>query len=140
MQGQALIHFLVECSIPYDPFVNKSKDEPDRTLIWILNVDGSASEEIKVWDSSWKIPDGHRLAYAMKFMFHVSNNEAEYEALIVGLQKAQILKITHFVRSDSQIVIGHVTGSFEACEDNMKKYLFYVQHLLKRFPKSKIRV
>lgn len=47
--------------------------------------------------------DAHQYAYAMKFLFPVSNIEAEYEALLAGLRMTCNLKITHlFIRSDSQ--------------------------------------
>ncbi|KAI5683657.1 hypothetical protein M9H77_04885 [Catharanthus roseus] len=62
------------------------------------------------------------------------NNEDEYEALFVGLQMAQSLKITHLlVKSDSQIVIGQVTGTFEAKEDNIKNYLALIQRVISGF-------
>ncbi|KAI5675951.1 hypothetical protein M9H77_06901 [Catharanthus roseus] len=76
-----------------------------------------------------KNPKGHQYAYAIKFLFPVSNKEAEYEALLVALWMAKSLKLTHIlVRSDSQVVIGHMTGVFEVKEDNMQKYLLCVKH------------
>ena len=33
-------------------------------------------------------PKGHKIHYAIRFGFKVSNNEAEYEALIAGLRLA----------------------------------------------------
>ncbi|KAI5654430.1 hypothetical protein M9H77_31617 [Catharanthus roseus] len=51
-----------------------------------------------------------------------------------GLRIAKTLKLTHIlVRSDSQVVIGQVTGIFEAEEENMKQYLACVQHLISEF-------
>ncbi|KAI5661430.1 hypothetical protein M9H77_20753 [Catharanthus roseus] len=70
----------------------------------------------------------------MKFLFLVSNNEAEYEALLAGLRMANSLKLTRIlVRIDSQVVIGHVTKIFEAKEDNIPKYLLCIQQMLSNF-------
>ena len=37
------------------------------------------------------IPEGIQLEHALRFGFKASNNEAEYEALLVGLQLAIVL-------------------------------------------------
>lgn len=117
-----------------DPFDNKSKDESDWAITWILNVDGSVGEEHKAAGFNLKDPNGHQFSYAMKFISPISNNEAKYEALVVGLEMAQILKITDIsVGSNFEVVIGHVTGEFETREDNMKKYPNFVQHLVSIF-------
>lgn len=72
-----------------------------------MNVDGSVSIEHKRDGFVLEDPEGHQFAYAMKFTFHVSNKETEYEALLTGLQMAQSLKITYLLfRSDPQVVIG----------------------------------
>ena len=50
---------------------------------------------------------------SIKFDFPVSNNQAEYEALIVGLQLASDVGITRLTTcSDSQIVTSQVSGSY----------------------------
>ena len=38
-------------------------------------------------------PEGHRMHCALRFRFKASNNEAEYEALIAGLELAKELKV-----------------------------------------------
>lgn len=50
-------------------------------------------KNIKFLDLFWKILIVINFVYVMKFMFHISNNELEYEALIAWLQMAQNLKI-----------------------------------------------
>ena len=37
------------------------------------------------------------------------------------------------VQGDSQLVMGQVNGTYEAKEEQMKKYLNKVRHLVKRF-------
>lgn len=78
-------------------------------------MDGSIGERTKGAGFILEEPKGHKYAYALKFLSPVSNNEAEYEALLAGLRMAKSLKLTHIlVRSDPQVVIGHVTSIFEA--------------------------
>lgn len=51
----------------------------------MLYVDGSVGQEDKGAGFILEIPNGVEFAYALKYYFVVSNNESEYEALIVGL-------------------------------------------------------
>ncbi|VFQ73443.1 unnamed protein product [Cuscuta campestris] len=68
------------------------------------------------------------------FQFRVSNNEAEYEALINGLKilgKLGVSKVQ--VYSDSRLVVGQITGKFEAKEERMKRYRDLSLEMLGRF-------
>ena len=38
-------------------------------------------------------PEGHQMHCALRFEFKASNNEAEYEALIVGLKLTKEMKV-----------------------------------------------
>uniref|UniRef100_A0A2N9HH57 Integrase catalytic domain-containing protein n=1 Tax=Fagus sylvatica TaxID=28930 RepID=A0A2N9HH57_FAGSY len=61
---------------------------------------------------------------ASKWTYPTTNNEAEYEALLMGLKTAKILGATELdVRSDSQLVVGQVNGDYEAKEGRMQQYL-----------------
>ncbi|GAV77014.1 RVT_3 domain-containing protein [Cephalotus follicularis] len=58
------------------------------------------------------------------------NNEAEWEALIVGLTIPKHLEVQKIeASSDSQLVVGLVSRENEAREDSMAKYLAHVQSL-----------
>ena len=47
-----------------------------------------------------------------KYLGHATNNEAEYEALILGLRAAQALGIRRLqVKGDSKLIIEQVRGS-----------------------------
>ncbi|VFQ67766.1 unnamed protein product [Cuscuta campestris] len=68
-------------------------------------------------------PEAFRIYYAIHFGFQVSNNEAEYEALINGLRVARELGATKIqIFSDSNVVVGQINGEFVAKEGRMKKY------------------
>lgn len=62
--------------------------------------------------------------YAIKFTFKTTNNEVEYETLLVGLSVTESLGATEVeVRVDSQIVINQVLGEFNTKGEKLKKYL-----------------
>ena len=51
----------------------------------------------------------------LRLEFKTTNNEAEYEAVIAGLIMALELGAESMeVRSDSQVIVGHIRGEFEA--------------------------
>ncbi|KAI5653314.1 hypothetical protein M9H77_30501 [Catharanthus roseus] len=64
--------------------LGSSSKTPDT---WTLNTNGSARENTKGASFILEDPDGHQYAYAMKFLFPVSNNEGEYEALLFVNEK-----------------------------------------------------
>ncbi|XP_024164073.1 uncharacterized protein LOC112171063 [Rosa chinensis] len=79
-------------------------------------------------------PDEQVYEYALKFAFKASNNAAEYEALIAGLQIAQELGVQHLsIFSDSQLVVNQVSGNFEAKEPHMSSYQALARALVQRF-------
>ncbi|XP_074342349.1 uncharacterized protein LOC141679876 [Apium graveolens] len=62
------------------------------------------------------------------------NNEAEYEALIVGLGLAGTLRVKNLkVCGDSQLVISQVKGEFEARDETMVKYVRLVRAVMTQF-------
>lgn len=86
--------------------------------MWILNVDGFAREKHKGTGFILEDSNGHQYAYA----------------LLANLHTTRSFEITHIlVKSDSQVVIGQVTGEFDAKEDSIEKYLECVQHLSSKF-------
>jgi len=63
-------------------------------------------------------PENDEILVAIKLDFPTTNNEAEYEAILAGLGAKSL-----DIRNDSQVVVGHVDGTFEAKGENMIKYL-----------------
>nr|GEW52903.1 reverse transcriptase domain-containing protein [Tanacetum cinerariifolium] len=63
-------------------------------------------------------PEGTEFTYALRFQFAASNNEAEYEALIVGLRiAAQMGGQNVHVSVDSKLVANQVLGTYVAKEE-----------------------
>ena len=72
--------------------------------IWKLSVDGAANAQGSDARLIMTSPDGIDTEYALRFGFRASNNEAEYEAVIAGLNLA------HFMEADQLEVSSDSTG------------------------------
>lgn len=84
-------------------------------------------------------PDGFQYKYSLEFMFSTSNNAAEYEALIGGLQLAQEIGVKSVrVFSDSQLVVNQVSETFEAKEPHLNSYQALAKALLHRFESATV--
>ncbi|GAV57809.1 RVT_3 domain-containing protein [Cephalotus follicularis] len=102
--------------------------------IWKLSVDGSSCITGSGAGLVLTSPGGWTLEYALRFSFNATNNEAEWEALIVGLTIAKHLEVQKIeASSDSQLVVGLASGEYEAREDSMVKYLSHFQSLKSAF-------
>ena len=84
---------------------------------------------------------GHKIHYAIRFRFKVSNNNAEYEALIVGLRLAHKLQVRNVkIYSDSQLVVNQVNNIYLTRTENMAAYIDQVNEQLSLFSASSIEV
>ncbi|XP_074358004.1 uncharacterized protein LOC141697496 [Apium graveolens] len=76
---------------------------------------------------------------AIHFKFYVTNNDAEYEALINGLKLAlEVGVVNLIVQSDYELVVNQVNGGFQARGPRMELYMRCVQRLLERFGNARL--
>ena len=102
--------------------------------VWLMHVDGSAGSQKGGAGILLQGPNLLELEYAVKLDFEVANNEAEYEALIIGLNIAKKLKVERLsVYTDSQLVAMQIEGSYETREVMMINYLRKVKDLMNNF-------
>ena len=91
---------------------------------WKLFTDGSSNECHAGAGVILITPEGHRFHCAIRFDFTASHNEAEYEALLVGLWLARDMNIKVLdIYSDSQLVVNQVMGEYQARGLKMVAYL-----------------
>jgi ribonuclease HI len=65
------------------------------------------------------------------FIPHASSNEAEYKALLVGLEAAKGLGIKHLlIEGDSQLVVEQVAGSYKMKSETLRPFFTSVKKLL----------
>ncbi|XP_052197259.1 uncharacterized protein LOC127804437 [Diospyros lotus] len=106
---------------------------------WLVAVDRSLTSGGGGARLMIKSPEGKIWPYALHFEFRVSNNEAEYEALLAGLRLAEQLGAQNVeVSSDSNLVVQQVNGEYEARESHMARYLAMVKELMAHFQHVKV--
>jgi ribonuclease HI len=131
IKAQAPADFIAEFTHPWE-----EEGEPKQFEIWTVNIDVSSTKEMGGAGIILVSPEKDKFEYAIQLRFCVTNNEAEYEALLVGLKLSKKMGVKNLtVKSDSQLVIGQIKGEYEAREDRMKRYLTVVQTLLPHFEK-----
>ncbi|GJU75752.1 reverse transcriptase domain-containing protein [Tanacetum coccineum] len=133
VKGQVLADFIVERLEEEDPKDSAKEEEPPPPQ-WTLFTDGSScvygcGAGVVLTD-----PEGTKFTYALRFQFEATNNEAEYEALIVGLWIAEKMGVQNLqVNIDSKLVANQVNGTYVAKETDMIKYLEKVKTLASAF-------
>jgi ribonuclease HI len=75
-------------------------------------------------------PSKVRTCYAAKLDFSCTNNIAEYEALLLGLRKFKAMGIRMAIlKTDSQVISGHIDKSSKARDPKLEKYLDTVRRI-----------
>ncbi|VFQ85695.1 unnamed protein product [Cuscuta campestris] len=128
IKGHAVADFLVEMT-------GHQEEEPTRAISepwWSMSVDGASGPKGYGGSVVFTTPRGFKVYHALIFNFKLTNNEAEYEALIGGLRLAKTLQITCLrIKSDSILVVGHINGNMEAKGEKMQRYRDLARALLK---------
>ncbi|XP_072076500.1 uncharacterized protein [Arachis hypogaea] len=76
---------------------------------------------------------------SVRFSFEASNNQAEYEALLAGLNLAIKLQIPRIVvHCDSLLIVQQVNGSFQVKDPILERYWNMVRNLISTFDNFKI--
>ena len=79
-------------------------------------------------------PEKITIEKSLRLGFSATNNEAEYEALLVGMVMVQKMGgKTVEMFSDSRLVVSQVKGELKARDVRMQDYLNQVRHLQSRF-------
>ncbi|XP_071694950.1 uncharacterized protein [Rutidosis leptorrhynchoides] len=124
--------FMVEC-ICATPPASTVEEAPD-IITWELFTDGASSTDGAGAGLILTGPEGEEHTYALRFTFHASNNEAEYEALLSGLRIDEKMGIKALkVSVDSQLVSNQMNETFEARDLAMQKYLKLAEDMANKF-------
>ncbi|XP_074326869.1 uncharacterized protein LOC141664814 [Apium graveolens] len=114
IKGQALADFLLEFDSAVDdkalvvlqPPRNEESLEEFPHSWWILLVDGAVNNGGAGAGIVLMSPEGHHMMNAIYFKFYATNNDAEYEALIIGLKIALEMGVRNLIaRSGSELVV-----------------------------------
>ncbi|XP_065050236.1 uncharacterized protein LOC135680283 [Musa acuminata AAA Group] len=128
IKAQAVADFISELTQPEGEDPERMKAE------WLLYVDGSSGRKGAGAGLVLEAPDGRLFKCSLRFRFKATNNEAEYEALLVGLRLAVEMQVGDIhVLIDSQLVAEKLTGGYEARDPTISKYLAEIRALAAHF-------
>ena len=73
-------------------------------------------------------PEGDTIECAVHLQFSTTNDEAEYEAVLLGLDLAKAARaMSVVIHCNSQVIIRHINGNYEAKGERMREYLSMIK-------------
>ena len=137
IKGQVLADFVMEFTLTKP---TESTQTTTYLPIWRLSVGGAANAQGSGAGLILTSPEGIDIKYALRFGFQASNNEAEYEVIIAGLNLVHSMEVDQLeVCSDSQLVVRQIEDTYEAKGEKMILYLKQIWELLKKFTLVQVR-
>ena len=101
---------------------------------WEVYVDGVSNQKGSGIGLVLISPEKISVKKSLRLDFLATNNEAEYEVLLIGMAMVQRMGGKSVkVFSDSRLVVGQVKGEFEAKNKRMQGYLSQVKCLRSKF-------
>nr|XP_023893874.1 uncharacterized protein LOC112005804 [Quercus suber] len=125
IKGQVVADFIAE-------FTNGEDEGAEESPQWSIHVDGSSNRQAGGADVVLQSPEGDTVECMIHLEFPTTNNEAEYEALIAGLNLVKAAggkKV--IVYCDSQVIVNQISGEYECKDERMKKYLDQARRRMK---------
>jgi ribonuclease HI len=125
IQSQALANFIAD----WTPGAHEEGASKDAEA-WTVFCDGSWGTFGARAAVVLVAPSNVKTCFAVKLDFSCTNNIAEYEALLLGLRKLRAMGIRRAIlKTDSQVIAGHVDKSSRARDPKLEKYLDAVRRL-----------
>jgi ribonuclease HI len=119
IQSQALADFIAD----WTPGAHEEEINKD-TEAWTVFCDGSWGPFGAGAAAVLVAPSKVKTCYAAKLDFSCTNNIAEYKALLLGLRKLRAMGIRRAIlKTDSQVISGHVDKSSKARDPKLERYL-----------------
>ncbi|XP_009784278.1 uncharacterized protein LOC107783815 [Nicotiana tabacum] len=136
VKGQALADFLAYHPIPDDWKLTDELPDEDVMVIevqppWKMYFDGAAHREGAGAGVVFVTSQGEVLPYSFTLTQHCTNNVAEYQALILGLEMAvEMRQLQLHIFGDSELVINQLLGSYKVKKPELRRYYDYAQKLI----------
>jgi ribonuclease HI len=125
IQSQALADFITD----WTPGAQEEEINKD-TEAWTLFCDGSWGTFGAGAAAVLVAPSKVKTCYATKLDFSCTNNITECKALLLGLRKLKAMGIRRAIlKTDSQVISGHVDKTSKARDPKLEKYLDIVRRL-----------
>ncbi|XP_070053972.1 uncharacterized protein [Nicotiana tomentosiformis] len=135
IKSQVLANFVADFSPGLRPLASKEVVLVSKTTsgVWTLFTDGAYNVKWSGFEVVLVTPSRETLRQTIKTV-PLINNEAEYEALVVGLELARGLNFEVIeIKCDSQLELNQVYEIFDTKEEHMHQFVNKVQALLARF-------
>ncbi|XP_020239391.1 uncharacterized protein LOC109818355 [Cajanus cajan] len=130
IKSQCLVDFVNELQ-PMGHFENDQ---------WVLRVDGSSNNQGSGAGIILEGPTGLALEQSLRFAFKASNNQAEYEALLVGLRLAREVGVQNLLCwTDSKVVSEQVNENFQVKDAQLLKYYHTFQNMCQHFDQVSVK-
>ncbi|KAI5316920.1 hypothetical protein L3X38_036627 [Prunus dulcis] len=101
---------------------------------WKLYFDGSKTDKASGAGIVLEEPLGIRHCYSFQLDFQCTNNRAEYEALIIGLEMLVELGVQSVeILGDSMLVLKQIAGEYKCLNPSLAVYLVAARNLLTEF-------
>ncbi|CAM8895931.1 unnamed protein product [Rhodiola kirilowii] len=138
-KGQAIANFFADHPVPIE--WEFSIDLPGEDIFyidvlppWQMFFDRAARRDGAGAGVVFVSPENHLLPFSFTLTQLCSNNMAEYQALLLGLQMARQISIDKMdIYGDSQLVINQVLGDYEVRKDDLIPYHRHATRLLNEF-------
>ncbi|CAM8989514.1 unnamed protein product [Rhodiola kirilowii] len=138
-KGQAIADFFADHPVPAE--WEFSIDLPGEDIFyidvlppWQMFFDGAARRDGAGAGVVFVSPENHLLPFSFTLTQLCSNNMAEYQALLLGLQMARQIRVDEMdIYGDSQLVINQVLGEYEVRKDDLIPYHRHATQLLNEF-------
>jgi ribonuclease HI len=125
IQSQALADFIAD----WTPGAQEEEASKDAEA-WTVFCDGSWGTFGAGAAAVLVAPSKVRTCYVVKLDFSCTNNIAEYEYFLLGLRKLKAMGIRRAVlKTDSQVISGHVDKGCKERDPKLEKYLDTVRRL-----------
>lgn len=106
------------------------------SLVWVVNTDGGARGNPGPGGAGivLRSPEGGVVAKGGAYLGSVTNNVAEYEALLWGMRAALAHGATRLmVRADSELVVKQLRGEYRVKNEGLKPLFCQAQGLRRAF-------
>ena len=141
IKGQVLADLVAEF---IEPPTEESTENMDEKLVdtisqydipaWEVYVDGASNQKVSGIGLVLISLEEVIIGKSLKLDFSATNNEAEYETLLMGMAMVQRMGGKSVkVFSDSRLVVDQVKREFEAKDERMQGYLSQVKCLQSKF-------
>ncbi|XP_030970621.1 uncharacterized protein LOC115991003 [Quercus lobata] len=143
VKGQVLADLVAEFAECLEEANMKQNDMDEKSVglistqgdsSWRVYVDGAANQRGAGLGLVLIYPKEITIEKSLRLGFSATNNEAEYETLLMGMSMVQKMdgKIAELF-SDSRLVVGQVKGELEARDPRMQGYLSQVRRMQTKF-------